>query len=69
MFIISDAHQFKNATAMQALAEITLLSQAACNVSLVEKRLETESSRLNSFIELTDNLRSNHHRALVFSQR
>ena len=58
----------KNATAMQALAEITRLRQAACNVRLVEKRLETESSKLNSFIELTDNLRSNHHRALVFSQ-
>lgn len=58
----------QNATAMQALAEITRLRQAACNARLVEKGMRIESSKLNSFLELTENLRSNHHRALVFSQ-
>lgn len=58
----------KDATAMQALAEITRLRQAACNVRLVEKKMQIESSKLNSFMELTENLCSNHHRALVFSQ-
>ena len=58
----------QNATAMQALAEITRLRQAACNVRLVEKGMQIESSKLNSFMDLTDNLHSNHHRALVFSQ-
>ncbi|MGM9713816.1 MAG: DEAD/DEAH box helicase [Prevotella sp.] len=58
----------KDATAMQALSEITRLRQAACNARLVEKKMRIESSKLNSFMELTDNLGSNHHRALVFSQ-
>ena len=56
------------ATAMQALAEITRLRQAACNARLVEKKMNIESSKLNTFMQLTDNLHSNHHRALVFSQ-
>ena len=58
----------QSASAMQALAEITRLRQAACNVRLVEKGLPIASSKLSSFMELTDNLHANHHRALVFSQ-
>ena len=58
----------EGASAMQALAEITRLRQAACNVRLVEKSLDISSSKLSSFMELTDNLHANHHRALVFSQ-
>lgn len=56
------------ATAMQALTEITRLRQAACNVRLVEKELDIPSSKLESFIQLVDELHTNHHRALVFSQ-
>ena len=56
------------ATAMQALAEITRLRQAACNARLVEKGLDIPSSKLESFVQLVDELHTNHHRALVFSQ-
>ena len=56
------------ATAMQALAEITRLRQAACNVRLVESSLNIASSKLESFMQLVDELHTNHHRALVFSQ-
>ena len=56
------------ATAMQALAEITRLRQAACNARLVEKGLDIPSSKLESFVQLVYELHTNHHRALVFSQ-
>lgn len=56
------------ATAMQALAEITRLRQAACNASLVEKSAHIKSSKLESFMQLVQELHANHHRALVFSQ-
>lgn len=55
-------------TAVQALAEITRLRQAACNVQLVEKGLSIPSSKMERFMQLVDELHSNHHRALVFSQ-
>lgn len=56
------------ASAMQALAEITRLRQAACNVRLVENTLDIPSSKLENFMQLVDELHSNHHRTLVFSQ-
>lgn len=55
-------------TAIQALAEITRLRQAACNARLVEKDIDIPSSKLESFMQLVDELHTNHHRALVFSQ-
>ena len=55
-------------TAVQALAEITRLRQAACNVRLVEDGLDIPSSKMDSFLELVGELHANHHRALVFSQ-
>ena len=55
-------------TALQALAEITRLRQAACNVQLVEKKLKIASSKLEAFMQLVSELHDNHHRALVFSQ-
>ena len=58
----------KSATAMQALAEITRLRQAACNVRLVESNLHLPSSKLERFMQIVDELHANHHRALVFSQ-
>lgn len=56
------------ATAVQALAEITRLRQAVCNVRLVEASLHIPSSKLERFMQLVAELHSNHHRALVFSQ-
>ena len=54
--------------AMQALAEITKLRLAACNAQLVNQAMQIPSSKLESFLQLVDDLHSNHHRALVFSQ-
>lgn len=53
---------------MQALAEITRLRQAACNVRLIDNRLHTESSKLTRLISMVHGLMESGHRALVFSQ-
>ena len=57
-----------SSTAMQALAEITRLRQAACNTRLVNAKVKLPSSKLESFMAMVQNLHDNHHRALVFSQ-
>lgn len=54
--------------AMQALAEITRLRQAACHPALVNKKLNIASSKTQAFLHLIDELITNNHRALVFSQ-
>lgn len=54
--------------AIQALAEITRLRQAACHPALVNKELNLASSKTQAFLKLTDDLIGNNHRALVFSQ-
>lgn len=54
--------------AMQALAEITRLRQAACHPALVNKKLNLTSSKTQAFLKLTEELIGNNHRALVFSQ-
>jgi superfamily II DNA or RNA helicase len=53
---------------LQALAEITKLRQASCNPALVNPTLKIESSKLNTFLQIADELIENKHRALVFSQ-
>jgi SNF2 family DNA or RNA helicase len=53
---------------LQALAEITRLRQACCNVSLINPGLKIASSKLADFMELVSDLRKNNHRALVYSQ-
>ncbi len=53
---------------MQVLAAITRLRRACCNPSLIQPELGIESSKLTAFLELAEELRENHHRALVFSQ-
>ncbi|MGL5920759.1 MAG: DEAD/DEAH box helicase, partial [Bacteroidales bacterium] len=58
----------REANTVQTLAEITRLRQAASNVSLVESKHKTQSSKLNAFFELYDIMIENNHRALVFSQ-
>jgi SNF2 family DNA or RNA helicase len=50
------------------LAEITKLRQASCNPALVNSNLNIESSKLNTFLQIVDELSENKHRALVFSQ-
>lgn len=53
---------------IKALAEITKLRQASCNPLLVDPNIKIESSKLNTFLEIVDDLKNNKHRALVFSQ-
>ena len=53
---------------LKALAEITRLRQACCNIALVDKTTTIESSKLATFLEIVDDLIENKHRALVFSQ-
>lgn len=53
---------------LKVLAEITKLRQASCNPLLVDANIGIESSKLNTFLEIVEELRENKHRALVFSQ-
>ncbi|MGL5788254.1 MAG: DEAD/DEAH box helicase, partial [Bacteroidales bacterium] len=55
-------------TQIQALAEITRLRMAACNINLVNKGINMSSSKINTFLDIVDELKENNHRALVFSQ-
>lgn len=55
-------------SAIQTLAEITRLRQAACHPRLVNDSLNIQSSKTAAFLELADTLLSNGHRVLVFSQ-
>ena len=60
-----------SATAIKALAELTRLRQTACNAALVLPEKEASaipSSKMEAFLKLVEELQSNHHRALVFSQ-
>lgn len=58
----------KSATAIQTLAEITKLRQAACHPSLVQPELQLPSAKSAAFLKLVEELIKNNHRALVFSQ-
>ena len=53
---------------MQALAELMKLRQAACHPDLINPKLGIASSKTEAFLKLVDELVSNGHRALVFSQ-
>ncbi|WP_455674063.1 DEAD/DEAH box helicase [Phocaeicola sp.] len=57
-----------SATAIQTLAEITKLRQAACHPSLVNPELKLPSAKTAAFMKLVEELMNNNHRALVFSQ-
>ncbi len=50
------------------LAELTKLRQACCNPSLVDPSSTITSSKLSMLLELINELRSNNHQALIFSQ-
>ncbi|GHV06462.1 SWF/SNF family helicase [Bacteroidia bacterium] len=53
---------------LKTLAEITRLRQACCNPALVEPKINIESSKLSTFLEIAAELKDNGHQALVFSQ-
>ena len=55
-------------SALQTLAEITRLRQAACHPRLINEKLKTPSSKTAAFLHLAEELRQSGHRALVFSQ-
>ena len=53
---------------IRALAEISRLRMAACNPQMVDAETDIPSSKLSVFREIVEELVSNNHRALVFSQ-
>jgi superfamily II DNA or RNA helicase len=53
---------------IQILAEITRLRRACCNPALIDQAAGVPSGKLDTFLELVDDLIRNRHRALVFSQ-
>ena len=55
-------------SALQTLAEITRLRQAACHPRLINDKLQIPSSKTAAFLRLVEKLRQSGHRALVFSQ-
>jgi superfamily II DNA or RNA helicase len=55
-------------SALQTLAEITRLRQAACHPRLINDKLQIPSSKTAAFLRLVEELRQSGHRALVFSQ-
>ena len=54
--------------ALQVLAEITRLRQAACHPQLIDASLTINSSKTQAFLNLAEELQKSGHRALVFSQ-
>lgn len=52
----------------RAMAEITRLRRAACNINLVNPELPMKAAKLEAFMEIVYELQENGHRALVFSQ-
>ena len=53
---------------LKILAEITKLRQACCHSKLVNKEISIASSKLAVFSDILDELITNGHKALVFSQ-
>lgn len=60
--------QEQGVTGVQTLAEIMRLRKAACHPALINPTLNLESSKTQTFLKLVEELISNNHRALVFSQ-
>ena len=52
----------------QVLAELTRLRQLACNPRLVDEASQVGSAKLAALLELVAELKTENHRALVFSQ-
>jgi superfamily II DNA or RNA helicase len=53
---------------IEVLAEITRLRRFCCHPRLVFPDAENESAKIQTLLELVEELRENEHRALVFSQ-
>ena len=58
----------ENKVNVNTLAEITRLRQAACSVSLVDKKWNGESSKIKAFKGLVNDIIKSGHSTLVFSQ-
>jgi SNF2 family DNA or RNA helicase len=58
----------KRTSKLEVLAEIMRLRRFCCHPSLVFPDAPRESSKIDSFLALVEELRENQHRALVFSQ-
>ena len=58
----------KRHSKLEILAEITRLRRFCCHPRLVFPDAELDSSKIETFLELVEELRDNDHRALVFSQ-
>jgi superfamily II DNA or RNA helicase len=50
------------------LAELMRLRRACCNPALIDPQAAVPSSKLAALLDLVEELRASHHRALVFSQ-
>jgi len=61
------SHGKKNSK-IEVLAEITRLRRFCCHPRLVFPDADSESAKIQAFLELVEELRENQHRALVFSQ-
>lgn len=57
-----------NGDQLKIIAEITRLRLAACNINLVNKAFTTQASKVETFLNIVNELKANNHRALVFSQ-
>ena len=53
---------------IRIIAAITKLRQAACNAKLIEPEADVPSAKLETFVQLVQNLVAANHKALVFSQ-
>lgn len=66
--ILSQLDEVEEKLRFKLLAAITRLRQLACHPSLCEDRYKGESAKLKLFSELVEELVSEDHRVLVFSQ-
>ncbi|MGF1570930.1 MAG: DEAD/DEAH box helicase [Nodosilinea sp.] len=65
---LSETNVEAGAKHLQVLAEIMRLRRACCNTRLVKGDVALPSAKLEAFGEIMEDLISNHHKALVFSQ-
>jgi superfamily II DNA or RNA helicase len=65
---IDELETEKGTRKIHILAEITRLRRACCNPALIDPAINVPSAKLDSVMELVDELIRNNHRALIFSQ-
>ncbi len=64
----NQAPQNEQQKRIRVLSWLTRLRQLACHVRLCDERWQKSSSKLDTLLEIIEELRTNQHRALVFSQ-